>query len=104
MGNENKQSLKGTPESLVFNFSPKAHFQIKTSLSTKCRHLSNPAMSKKNLLRELLPRNNEFGYQHPKLDLPTKQRRNVSLACTECQKKRSKVKTIVPPFDDRGQS
>ncbi|KAJ5346964.1 uncharacterized protein N7506_000217 [Penicillium brevicompactum] len=58
-------------------------------------------MSKNNLLRQLLPNDKEVGNQYLRVDAPTKQRRNVSLACTECQKKRSKVRTIVPLLDAR---
>ncbi|KAJ5974738.1 hypothetical protein N7481_008445 [Penicillium waksmanii] len=46
-------------------------------------------MSKNNLLCELLPSDKEF-IQYLKIDLKTKQRRNTSLACTECRKKRFK--------------
>ncbi|KAJ9491408.1 hypothetical protein VN97_g1838 [Penicillium thymicola] len=52
-------------------------------------------MSKNNLLRELLPRDKGF-MQYPKMDSSTKQRRNVSLACTECRKKRSKCSGATP--------
>ncbi|CAG7956599.1 unnamed protein product [Penicillium salamii] len=55
-------------------------------------------MSKNNSLRQLLPRDKEVGNQYLRLDAPTKPRRNVSLACTGCQKKRSKVRTVVPPL------
>jgi hypothetical protein len=57
-------------------------------------------MSKNNLLRELLPSDKGFNIQYLKMDSSAKQRRNVSLACTECQQKRSKVRNTVSPFDD----
>ncbi|KAJ5335712.1 uncharacterized protein N7506_005648 [Penicillium brevicompactum] len=56
-------------------------------------------MSNNQCRRQLLPRDKEVGNQYLRVGAPTKQRRNVSLACTECQKKRSKVRTIVPPLE-----
>ncbi|KAJ5751420.1 uncharacterized protein N7511_008385 [Penicillium nucicola] len=53
-------------------------------------------MSKNTLLRELLPRDKEFSILYLKTDSSAKQRRNVSLACTECQKKRSKCSGTNP--------
>ena len=56
-------------------------------------------MPKNNSLRELLPRYKKFSTQHLEMNSPIKKRRNVSLACTECQKRRSKVRNIVPTYD-----
>ncbi|KAJ5775820.1 uncharacterized protein N7511_000831, partial [Penicillium nucicola] len=61
-----------------------------------CRHSQNPAMSKNNLLRELLPSDQKFNNQYLNLTLPAKQRRKVPLACTECQRKRSKCSGTNP--------
>jgi hypothetical protein len=57
-------------------------------------------MPKNTILRELLPRDKEGSIQFLEMGLSAKQRRNVSLACTECQKKRSKVRNIVSLLDD----
>ncbi|CAG8067726.1 unnamed protein product [Penicillium nalgiovense] len=52
-------------------------------------------MSKNNVLRELLPRRKESSMQCLKTESPTKPRR-VSLACTECQKRKSKCSGTTP--------
>ena len=57
-------------------------------------------MSKNTFLRKLLPRDKEFSVQYLEMDSSVKQRRNVSLACTECQKIRTKVRDFVSPFND----
>ena len=94
-------NLAGSPESLDFTDSPKflileAYSQISKSLYPQSACLSsNPAMSKKSLLRELLPREKELSMRYLETHSSTKQRR-VSLACTECQKRKSKVRNIVP--------
>ncbi|KAJ6091641.1 hypothetical protein N7467_003610 [Penicillium canescens] len=52
-------------------------------------------MSKKNLLRELLPREKELSMRYLETHSSTKQRR-VSLAYTECQKRKSKCSGTAP--------
>ncbi|CAG8041080.1 unnamed protein product [Penicillium nalgiovense] len=51
-------------------------------------------MSKNNVLRELLPRKKGSSMRYLETESPTKPRR-VSLACTECQKRKSKVRKIL---------
>ncbi|PYH98823.1 hypothetical protein BO71DRAFT_370585 [Aspergillus ellipticus CBS 707.79] len=53
-------------------------------------------MSQKNFLRDLLPRGVQSSALRPKTDFTTKRRRNASLACTECQKKRAKCSGTMP--------
>ncbi|OGE46882.1 hypothetical protein PENARI_c094G05795 [Penicillium arizonense] len=52
-------------------------------------------MSKNNPLRELLPREKGWSMRYLETDLLTKHRR-VSLACTECQKRKSKCSGTNP--------
>ncbi|KAJ6088101.1 hypothetical protein N7499_004283 [Penicillium canescens] len=52
-------------------------------------------MWKNNPLRELLPREKRWSVRYLETDLSTKHRR-VSLACTECQKRKSKCSGTAP--------
>ncbi|KAJ6159383.1 hypothetical protein N7497_003920 [Penicillium chrysogenum] len=52
-------------------------------------------MSKNNILRELLPRKKGSSIRYLETESPTKPRR-VSLAYTECQKRKSKCSSTTP--------
>ncbi|KAJ6102299.1 hypothetical protein N7486_004726 [Penicillium sp. IBT 16267x] len=51
-------------------------------------------------LRKLLPASKGSNIQSPESGSSIKQRCNVSLACTECQKKRAKVRSLITKFGD----
>lgn len=53
-------------------------------------------MPKNGTVRKLLPAKSGSNMQHLEEGLLTNKRRNVSLACTECQRKRRKVRNILP--------
>ncbi|OQE10124.1 hypothetical protein PENFLA_c001G01190 [Penicillium flavigenum] len=53
-------------------------------------------MPKNNILPELLPRGQGSSIRYLETDSSTKQHRRVSLACTECQKRKSKCSGTTP--------
>ncbi|KAJ5946410.1 hypothetical protein N7454_003249 [Penicillium verhagenii] len=58
-------------------------------------------MPKNSTLRNILPaKNGRNNLQHPEADSSASKRRKVSLACTECQKKKVKVGNIIPASGD----
>ncbi|KAJ5531403.1 hypothetical protein N7527_004796 [Penicillium freii] len=57
-------------------------------------------MSKNNILPQLLPREMGASLLYLERVSTAEQHRRVSLACTECQKRRSKVRKTVLTFED----
>ncbi|KAJ5531273.1 hypothetical protein N7527_004666 [Penicillium freii] len=88
-----RENLSSSPEFLNLTDFPKfpipGDFSYLILYPESAYHSSNPAMPN-NILPKLLPREKESNIRYLEIDLSIKQYRRVSLACTECQKRKSK--------------
>ncbi|KUM55769.1 hypothetical protein ACN42_g11468 [Penicillium freii] len=88
-----RENLSSSPEFLNLTDFPKfpipGDFSYLILYPESACHSSNPAIPN-NILPKLLPREKESNIRYLETDPSTKQHRRVSLAYTECQKRKSK--------------